>query len=127
MRVALDTNVYVALCRNEPEIVDRLEDAQMVYLPFFVIAELRAGFLKGNRSEQNERSLVRFLNKPEVHSLYPDEQTTHHYTRLYLQLCRQGTPVPVNDIWIAALVVQHDLILCSRDQHFDHLPQLLRS
>lgn len=58
--------------------------------------------------------------------LLPDEDTAHHYARLFLQLRRQGTPIPTNGLWIAALVVQHDLLLLARDAHFDHLLQLPR-
>jgi predicted nucleic acid-binding protein len=61
-----------------------------------------------------------------VEILYADEQTTFHYARIYRQLREQGTPIPTNDIWIAALVQQHHLILYSRDSHFDALPQLSR-
>jgi predicted nucleic acid-binding protein len=63
----------------------------------------------------NERTLAVLLNRPRVRILWPDEQTTHHYARLFLQLRKQGTPIPTNDIWIAALAVQHDLVLFSRD------------
>ncbi|MCH8819129.1 MAG: hypothetical protein IIB03_02275, partial [Acidobacteria bacterium] len=91
-----------------------------------VLAELRAGFLSGSRSQENEATLTRFLNSPRVETLCPDEQTTHHYARLFYQLRKQGTPIPTNDLWIASLVVQHDLVLCAQDQHFDQLPQLPR-
>jgi tRNA(fMet)-specific endonuclease VapC len=67
-----------------------------------------------------------FLSKPEVYSLFADDQTTQQYASVYRQLRRQGTPIPTNDIWIAALVLQHGLTLHARDRHFDHLPQLLR-
>jgi len=127
MRLALDTNTYVRMIRGERQIVDLVEDADAVFLPFAAIAELRAGFFGGSRSGRNERELTKFLNSLGVEVLYADEQTTHHYARIYVQLRKQGTPIPVNDLWIAALVVQHDLMLCSGDRHFDHLPQLLRA
>ena len=127
MRIALDTNAYVAYFRNDPEMLERIRQADVISVPFVVLGELRGGFLGGRHSEQNERRLAEFLNSPRVQPLFPDEQTTHHYARLYLQLRKQGTPIPTNDLWIAALVVQHDLMLCSRDTHFDHLPQLLRA
>jgi predicted nucleic acid-binding protein len=57
---------------------------------------------------------------------YADGDTTHHYARIFRQLRVQRTPIPVNDIWIAALTVQHDLLLYSRDAHFDSLPHLPR-
>ncbi|MGA3032960.1 MAG: PIN domain-containing protein [Terracidiphilus sp.] len=58
--------------------------------------------------------------------LYADEQTTHHYANVYRQLRKQGTPIPTNDMWIAALVLEHSLVLCARDAHFDALAQLAR-
>lgn len=127
MRLALDTNRYADLCRGLPDVVRVVERAEAVLLPFVVLAELRAGFGVGTRGPENERTLLRFLMKPGVDVLYADEQTTHHYASAYRQLRRQGTPIPTNDLWIAALVVQHNLILCARDRHFDRLPQIIRT
>jgi tRNA(fMet)-specific endonuclease VapC len=126
MRLAIDTHRYVDFCRGQTEAVERFRQAERIYLPFVVLAELRAGFACGQRARQNERVLVRFLNSPRVRALYPDDQTTHHYSRLFRQLREQGTPIPVHDLWIAALVIEHDLMLFARDQHFDHIPQLPR-
>jgi tRNA(fMet)-specific endonuclease VapC len=88
---------------------------------------LRAGFTAGTRETTNEAVLRRFLLKPNVGILYPDDQTTHHYANIYRQLRKQGTPMPTNDMWIAALVLQHSLVLCTRDTHFDALGQLVRA
>jgi tRNA(fMet)-specific endonuclease VapC len=126
MRVAVDTNRYVDLARGLPEAAERLKSAEAIFLPFIVLGELRAGFLGGSKRDENERSLTVFLNSPRVEILYADDGTTHHYSRLMFQLRRQGTPIPTNDIWTAALVVQHDLLLFDRDRHFDALPQLAR-
>jgi tRNA(fMet)-specific endonuclease VapC len=126
MKIALDTHRYVDFCRGDPNILRAVQKAERVFLPIVTVAELRSGFLCGARSEKNEQTLVRFVNSPRVEILYPDEQTTHHYARLFLQLRKQGTPIPTNDLWIAALVTQHDLLLCARNRHFDHLPQLAR-
>lgn len=126
MRILIDTNRYRDFCANDPAAVDRVQLAETIGLPFVALAELRAGFLCGTAGRKNESVLVRFLNSPRVVILYPDENTTHHYARIFHQLRRQGTPIPTNDMWIAALAVQHDLPLFSRDRHFDHLPQLLR-
>ena len=81
----------------------------------------------GRRSAENERTLRRFLLKPGVKVLYADDQTSHHYASAYRQPRHQATPIPTNDPWIAALVLQHNLVLHSRDRHFDHLPQILRA
>ncbi len=127
MRLALDTNRYVDLCKGEEGTVRLVATAECVFLPFVVLAELRAGFALGKRTADNERVLRRFLLKPGVAVLFADEQTTHHYASAFRQLRLQGTPVPTNDLWIAALVLQHNLTLHARDRHFDHLPQIVRA
>jgi tRNA(fMet)-specific endonuclease VapC len=126
VRVALDTNRYVDLCRGVTETVGLIETAEAVILPFVVLGELRAGFIHGRRQAENERTLRRFLLKDGVEVLFADDQTTHHYASIFRQLRKQGTPIPTNDMWLAALVVQHNLVLHARDSHFDHLPQVLR-
>ncbi len=126
MRIAVDTNRYRDFCAGEIEAVELFASARSVYLPFVVVAELRAGFQCGKLSRKNEAVLLRFLSRPRVGVLFADEHTTHHYARIYFQLRTQGTPIPTHDMWIASLVIQNDLLLYSRDHHFDHLPQLPR-
>ncbi len=125
MRVALDTNRYTDLCRGDASVVRTAEAADEVWLPIVVIGELRAGFAVGSQGARNEAVLRRFLLRPGVAILYAGEQTTHHYANVYRQLRRQGTPMPTNDMWIAALALEHSLVLCTRDAHFDALPQLM--
>jgi tRNA(fMet)-specific endonuclease VapC len=126
LRLALDTNRYADLCRGNVPVVETVELADEVWLPFIVIGELRAGFAVGSQGTRNEAVLRRFLLKSGVGVLHADEQTTHHYAAVYRQLRKQGTPIPTNDMWIAALVLQHSLVLFARDTHFDVLPQLTR-
>jgi tRNA(fMet)-specific endonuclease VapC len=127
MRLALDTNRYTDLCRGEAVVVTLVERAEEVLVPFIVLAELRAGFAVGARGVENERVLRRFLMKQGVTVLFADEQTVEQYVSVFRQLRRQGTPIPTNDLWIAALVLQHGLVLCARDRHFDHLPQIVQA
>jgi len=124
VKVVLDTNRYRDFCEGEPHAVAICRRAERIGLPYVVLAELRAGFRCGTKGTANEQVLVRFLNKPRVEVLYPDESTTFVYAELYRQLRVQGTPIPTNDLWIGSLTVQHDRILCSRDGHFHHLPQI---
>jgi tRNA(fMet)-specific endonuclease VapC len=126
VRIALDTNRYVDLCRGVEETARLVATADFVFLPFVVAAELRAGFALGRRAAENERVLRRFLLKDGVEVLFADDQTTFHYANVFRQLRVQGTPIPTNDIWISALVMQHNVVLHDRDRHFDHLPQILR-
>jgi tRNA(fMet)-specific endonuclease VapC len=124
LRIALDSNRYTDLAKGEPEVRRVVEEAEMVFLPFVTLAELRAGFTVGNKGRENERLLRRFLVMPGVEVLYAGESTTRHYASLYRHLRRQGTPIPTNDIWIAAVVLEHNLTLYTRDRHFEHLPQI---
>ena len=91
------------------------------------LGELRAGFGLARRTLENERVLDRFLRRPGVHVLAPDEETTHRHAAVYRQVRHQGTPIPTNDTWTAASVLQHDLVLLARDRRFDHVAQLRRA
>jgi tRNA(fMet)-specific endonuclease VapC len=124
MRLAIDTNRYRDLCDGKRDVVERLETAEAIVVPFIVIAELRAGFSVGTKGRANERMLHRFLAQPGVAIAHTTDATTRCYASLYRQLRTQGTPIPTHDLWIAAIVLEHDLALFSRDAHFHALPQL---
>jgi len=124
LKIALDANRYSDLARGDVQLQFQLEAAERIVLPIVVVGELRAGFAVGRKGRENEGVLQRFLAKPEVSVLALDRSTTQVYAALFRQLRQQGTPIPINDLWIAALVVQHDLVLCTRDGHFQALPQL---
>lgn len=126
MRIVLDSNRYTDLCRGVAEVVEIIEGAAEIHLPLIVVAEQRAGFAHGTNRQKNERILTRFLNNPGVFVLAPDEQTTFFYADTYAYLRKKGRPIPTNDLWIAALTLQHQLVLFDRDADFDHLPQLAR-
>lgn len=126
MKLALDSNRYSDFCRGEERAVEVLRSATRIFVPLVVVAELRAGFAHGSRRDQNERTLTRFLASSRVAIIAPDEQTTHFYAEVYASLRRRGRPIPTNDIWIAAIVLQHDLVLFDRDSDFDNVPQLAR-
>jgi len=79
VKVALDTNRYVDLCKGVAGTVALLEEAEEIALPFVVLGELRAGFAHGRRQAENEQILRRFLLKDGVNVLFADDQTTHHY------------------------------------------------
>jgi tRNA(fMet)-specific endonuclease VapC len=83
VRLALATNRYTDLCRGNVPVVETVELADEVWLPFIVLGELRAGFAVGSQGPRNEAVLRRFLMKSGVNVLYPDEQPTHHYAGIY--------------------------------------------
>lgn len=126
LNLALDVNRYTDFVRGEPDVVERLRLARRIVLPFVALGELRAGFKAGRRAARNEKSLSEFLQSPRVEVLYADEGTTHFYAMLFDELRTAGTPIPTNDLWIAAIVMQHDLVLYSRDRHFERLVRIPR-
>lgn len=128
MEVALllDTNRLTDALKGDPEAVRAIQSALDVRLPFVVRAEMRASIAGGDERlrAHNEGSLLRFLALAGVQVPYPDQETTEVYARLFVDLKRAGTPIPTNDLWIAALAVQHHLTLYTRDQHFRLVPQI---
>ena len=126
MKIAIDSNRYTDLCIGDKTALQIVESATQIYMPLIVLGELRAGFSYGTRLEKNEGILNKFLNEESVFVLCPDEQTTRFYADIYAALRKKGKPIPTNDIWIAALVWQHNLVLFARDSDFDHIPQLAR-
>jgi len=125
VRVLLDTNCLADGLRGaDRELARKLEEAVEVHIPFVTLAEIKAGFLAGRRTAENEGLLAAFLRLPGVAVLFADHETTEVYARLFQQLRHAGTPIPTNDLWIASLAVQHQLMLLSRDKHFAKLPQV---
>ena len=124
MRLALDGDRYSDFVRGRSDAVAVVSQAEVLIMPLIVLAELRAGFRYGTLAQKNEAGLRRFLQSERVSTLWADEATTHVYASLYADLRRAGTPVPLNDLWIAALCVQHDLPLYTRDAHFRRIARL---
>src|SRR5258708_22136568 len=127
VRVALDPNRLTDLFQGDTALAERLAVCDQVWIPLIVLAEIKAGFYGGTQQHRNEGVLQRLLAKTTIDVLLPSRETAEHYARLFVQLKRAGTPVPDNDLWIAALALEHDLVLITRDQHFERIPQLLRA
>jgi tRNA(fMet)-specific endonuclease VapC len=126
VRVELDTNRLTDLFKGDKRLSEWLEGCDEVWIPLIVLAEIKAGFYGGGQQRSNQVLLGRLLSKATVRILLPGRETAEQYARLFVQLKRAGTPVPDNDLWIAALALEHDLTLVTRDQHFQYIPQLLR-
>lgn len=122
----LDTNAYADLHRSG-KWLRTIHSSSKVYLPIIVLGELRFGFINGNQASKNEFQLREFLSKPSAGTLALDSETTFHYASIHLHLRQKAVKIPQNDLWIAALALQHGLWLCTSDSHFDHIPELLRA
>jgi len=126
LRIAVDTNRYSDYVTGVESARSLFVGADEIHVPFVVLAELRGGYRLGNRRSRNEQGLGEFLRSPRVGVLFADDATTQFYADLYADLRRAGTPIPTNDLWIAALVVQHGLTLFTRDRHFEHVTRVPR-
>lgn len=93
-----------------------------MWLPLIVVGEIKAGFLGGNKSAGMKSCC---LANPRL-GFVARAGTAEQYARLFVQLKWAGTPVADNDLWVAALALQHDLVLTTRDKHFKKIPQLAR-
>lgn len=123
-QLLIDTNVYVAFKRNEAKVVNLLRQAASIAVNSVVLGELLAGFRGGRREAENRKELDLFLDSPRVSMQPVDEGTANFFALVFNQLKHQGTPIPTNDIWIAASAMQHGLSLASLDNHFSRIAGL---
>ena len=124
MKALLDTSGYSGLIKGDPEILEALSQAAQVLVPVIVLGELYSGFRRGNRQQENERLLQRFLRKPSVAVVNVTADTAERYAEIDVFLYEKGKPIPRNDVWIAALALEHGCVVITRDAHFRELPLL---
>ncbi len=113
----LDTNALSAAAHNDPAVIAHLARADQVAIPVIVLGEYRYGIAPSRNRAAYANWLKGLLNDCLVLDI--NDPTTNHYAEITLELRRKGTPIPTNDIWIAALCRQHALPVLSRDRHFD--------
>ncbi|MFI5399261.1 MAG: type II toxin-antitoxin system VapC family toxin [Candidatus Binatia bacterium] len=123
-RFLLDTNIVIAIFAEEPAVLERVTAAEEVFVPAVVLGELYYGARKSARSEMNIARIDEFAEAAAV--LGCDATTAQQYGRIKNDLRATGRPIPENDIWIAAVAVQHGLSVVSRDDHFDEVKDLPR-
>lgn len=125
VEICLDTSAYSAFKRGNTTVVEAIATANRITLPAVVLGELLAGFRAGSRERANREELRQFLASPRVSSAGLDEDTAERYAEIILHLRKYGTPIPTNDMWIAAVAMQHGLVLHTTDPHFDRVPQVI--
>ena len=104
--------------------VERISGSDSVLISPVMLGELMYGFRKGAKFEQNMRMLRRFLEHEAVEVAQLGEVTADRYSRIVLQLKKDGTPIPVNDVWIAAQAMEHGADLLTSDRHFEKISGL---
>ena len=125
MNVLLDTSAYSALYRGHKPVLDVMQRSETVAVSAVVLGELYGGFRAGNRWTENTTQLAQFLSKPSVRVLHVTEETALRYAEVDVYLRKKGRPIPRNDVWIAAVALEHGLQLLTLDVHFREIPLLL--
>ena len=124
-RILLDTSGYSAFMRGDAVVKEMLQTVDAIYVNAIVLGELRVGFLRGRTRQKNEERLRQFLASSRVSIIAVDEETAERYAVILDALWTAGTPIPTNDIWIAASAMQYGLAVLTTDAHFLKIPQIL--
>ncbi len=127
MKILLDTNAYVGFKRNLTDLVEMIVGAEWILFSPVVLGELMFGFRTGAKFEENMKSLDEFLNHDVVEIPQIGKTTSDRYSRIAAQLKRKGTPIPSNDIWIAAQTMECGAELITSDQHFNKIDGLVHT
>lgn len=120
----LDTNFYSALDRGIPSAMDAIQIVSQIFLPCVVYGELYYGFSYGQHFQKNLRRLHSFIKQFEVHFIPVDPEIAKLYGQTSTSLRRKGTPIPTNDIWIAACSLSVAGTLLTADKHFLEIDSL---
>ncbi len=124
MKLILDTSAYSEFNRGNAKLKEWFQSDHEIIVPLIVVGELRAGFAAGNRRDDNEQLLQRFLDSPNVYTASITDETTHVFAQAYLELRLAGTPVGTNDLWIAAISIEHQCPLLTVDSDFSRIKAL---
>ena len=124
-RILLDTSAYSSLFMGDEKTRTILQEVNEVALTPVILGELLAGFSGGRFETRNRELLNEFLSTPRVRTYPVDGETSERYAAIWLHLRSQGTPIPTNDLWIAASAMQHGMTVLTADRHFLKVPQVL--
>lgn len=117
-QIILDTNAYTGLLSGDEQILGVVASAEVVFMSIFVLGELHAGFWGGSKQRQNHDLLRRFIARPSVKILNATVETAEVFGALKNTLKQAGTPLPINDVWIAAHGIESGSVIVTNDQHF---------
>ena len=125
MRLVLDTNTYCDYAEGLPDVVDIMAThSQYLFIPSIVLGELHFGFMKGSRQQFNEKKLRQMISHLKIEIIDVNADVARKYADIYRSLERKGTPIPINDVWIAACCMEVGGTLLTRDQHFEAVDQI---
>ncbi|GAB6277841.1 MAG: hypothetical protein SAMD01599839_23810 [Rectinema sp.] len=120
-KILLDTNAYSAFMAGDTRVFDSMIEAEVIYISTVMLGELFAGFHGGQKFNQNNDELRRFLSKDSIHVIDVTIETAEIFGEIKSGLVKQGTMIPLNDIWIAAHTIETGSKLITYDDHFKHV------
>ncbi len=120
----MDTSAYSAFKNGDERALEAIAAADRVYMSIFVLGELFFGFEGGDRSIENRKELDEFLRKPTVRFVGTTRETAEVFGSVKNDLKRQETPLPTNDVWVAAHCIELGAVLVAFDRHFLEVPGL---
>jgi len=123
--ILIDTNAYSAFRKGHPVMLDLIQEAETIAISPIVLGELLSGFECGSKIRQNLDDLHQFLqsSRVKIFSITPD--TAKFYSQIYYTLSKKGSPIPTNDMWIAAQALENGCVVCTFDKHFQAIEGLI--
>ncbi len=125
MKICIDTNIYSAFKKGNLKIRELLENADEIYIPAIVMGELYAGFVLGTKLMDNTKDLKEFIEQPGIYVIDINEIIAERYGVLIKILKDNDTPIPTNDVWIAATALENGGRIATFDTHFKLIPGLM--
>jgi tRNA(fMet)-specific endonuclease VapC len=123
-RLMIDTNIYIEYLRGNEEVKDMLDFADIVAFSVISVGEIFTGFYLSENEKKYFSEIEEFFNSSRLLIYDVDSETAEFYAKIVSELKSSGSPIPTNDIWIAALALQHGIKLLTMDDHFKKVPGL---
>ena len=121
----IDTNVLIECFQNNQSISEAISQYDRILICPAVLGEFKAGIDVNTRRGKKVKALLdEFLDDPAVAIVPSTDETADSYARIFRTLKDNGTPLPTNDMWIAAAALEHGAAVLSSDGHFSHVPML---
>ena len=122
--LVLDSNALIALFDGDEEVREIISSAEKVLVPAIVLGEVQLGINNTKRGRTTQKALEKFLDQPFVEVLNVGSETAAYFVTVMKYLMEHGTPIPTDDVWIAAGALETGSVLLTRDGHFSNVPMV---
>ena len=122
--LVLDSNALIALFDGDEEAREIISSAEKILVPAVVLGEVQLGINNTKRGRTTQKALEKFLDQPFVEVLNVGSETASCFVTVMKYLMEHGTPIPTDDVWIAAGTLETGSVLLTRDGHFANIPMI---